>query len=107
VGTSAKRAGHKERVNEGKYDGCILYSYIKIRRMKSVEIVLRMGGGGRGRMLEGISLRYIVSTYVNITLYPPVQLLYVNKKKRNETIQKNLNYKAFISEHISLSIKTH
>jgi hypothetical protein len=24
------RGGHKERVNEGEYGGCILYSYMKI-----------------------------------------------------------------------------
>jgi hypothetical protein len=27
--------------------------------------------GGRGRMLEGVNLRYIESIYVNITMYPP------------------------------------
>jgi hypothetical protein len=45
------------------------------RRMKPVEIVLRREGGreeGRGRMMEEIKLRYIVSTYVNIRMYPPV-----------------------------------
>jgi hypothetical protein len=36
--------------------------------MKPVEIFLRRG---RGRMMEEINLiRYIVSTYVNITIYP-------------------------------------
>jgi hypothetical protein len=30
-------------------------------------------------MIEGVNLRYIVNTYVNITMYPPVQLLYANK----------------------------
>jgi hypothetical protein len=30
--------------------------------------------------MEGVNhLRYIVSTYVNTTMYPPVQLLYANK----------------------------
>jgi hypothetical protein len=46
------------------------------RRMKPVEIVLRRG---RGRMMERVNLRCIVSTYINITMYPPMQLLYVNK----------------------------
>jgi hypothetical protein len=50
------------------------------RRMKPVEIVLRRVEGGRGRMKEEVGLRYIVSIYVNITVYPPIQLLYVNKK---------------------------
>jgi hypothetical protein len=42
--------------------------------MKPIEIVLRNEKGN-----EGANLRYIVSTYVNITMYPPVQLLYANK----------------------------
>jgi hypothetical protein len=33
----------KERVNEGEYCGCILYSRVKNRIMKIVEIVLRRG----------------------------------------------------------------
>jgi hypothetical protein len=37
------------------------------RRMKPVEIVLRRGG--RGRTMEGVNLRHIVST-INITMYP-------------------------------------
>jgi hypothetical protein len=49
-------------------------------KMKPVEIVLRRRGWGRGRTMEGINLRYIVSTYANITMYPLVQLLYTNKK---------------------------
>jgi hypothetical protein len=44
--------------------------------MKLTEIVLKRGEG-RGRMMEGVYLRYIVSTYVNIIMYPPVQLSYV------------------------------
>jgi hypothetical protein len=43
----------KERVNEGKYGGCILYSYIKNRRMKHVEIVLRRGTGKEGEQWRG------------------------------------------------------
>jgi hypothetical protein len=35
-----------------------------------VEIVLRRGKGERGRTMEGVNLRYIVSTCVNITMYP-------------------------------------
>jgi hypothetical protein len=49
------------------------------RRMKPVEIVLRRGKRGRERMMEGANLRYIVSTYVNITMHYPAQLLYANK----------------------------
>jgi hypothetical protein len=29
--------------------------------------------------MEVVNLRYIVSTYVNITMYLPVQILYANK----------------------------
>jgi hypothetical protein len=35
--------------------------------------------GRRERMMEGVNLRYIVSTYVNIITYPLVQPLYDNK----------------------------
>jgi hypothetical protein len=46
------------------------------RRMKPVETVLRKSGKvGKGRPMEGINLRHIVSTYVNITMYPPVQTI--------------------------------
>jgi hypothetical protein len=30
MGTSGRGKRHKERVNEGGYGGCILYSYMKI-----------------------------------------------------------------------------
>jgi hypothetical protein len=46
------------------------------RRMNSVELFKRE----EGRMMEGVNLSYIVSTYVNITMYPYVQLLNANKK---------------------------
>jgi hypothetical protein len=46
--------------------------------MKSLEIVLRREKGGRGRMIEGVNLRYIVSTYGNSTMYPPGQILNAN-----------------------------
>jgi hypothetical protein len=39
------RGGHKKRVNEGEYGGCILYSYMN-KRMKPVETVLRRGEEG-------------------------------------------------------------
>jgi hypothetical protein len=29
--------------------------------------------------MDGVNLRYIVSTYVNIAMYSPVQLVYANK----------------------------
>jgi hypothetical protein len=41
--------------------------------MKPVEIVLRMLWEVKS------NLRYVVSTYVTITMYLPVQLLYTNK----------------------------
>jgi hypothetical protein len=37
--------------------------------------------------MEAVNLRYIISTYVNITMYTPIQILYTNKffkiKKKN------------------------
>jgi hypothetical protein len=41
-------------------------------------------------MVEGVNLRYNVSTYANVTVYSPVQLLYPNKntiKKRDENLK--------------------
>jgi hypothetical protein len=43
----------------------------KNRRMKPVEIVLRRRGRGKRMNDEGVNLRYMVSPYVNITMYPP------------------------------------
>jgi hypothetical protein len=47
------------------------------KRMKSVEIVLKMGDGGRGRMIRGKSKIYCkhICKYHNVS---PVQLLYAN-----------------------------
>jgi hypothetical protein len=41
------------------------------RITKPVEIVLRRGEEGRRGNDRGNKLRYIVSTYINITTYPP------------------------------------
>jgi hypothetical protein len=38
--------------------------------------------------MKGVNLRCIVSTYVNITMYSPVQLLYGNKFKKTKTNKK-------------------
>jgi hypothetical protein len=45
-------------------------------------------------MMEEFQLRYIVSTYVNITIYHPVQLLYANKiiKEQEQDISSNKSY---------------
>jgi hypothetical protein len=55
--------------------------------MKPDEIVLRRQVGEEGEQWRGqIQLRHTVRTYVNITMYPPVQILYANKiinKKEN------------------------
>jgi hypothetical protein len=45
------------------------------RRMKPVEIVLRSGGGEKRKTMERVNLRYVVSTDVNITKYPPVLII--------------------------------
>jgi hypothetical protein len=52
------------------------------RRMKPLEIVLRRGETGKRENDGGVN----VSTYVNITMYLPVQLLYANKilKRKKE-----------------------
>jgi hypothetical protein len=61
--------GHKEEENEGYIWWMYFISICENRRMKPVKIVLRKGGGKRGIMKEGVNLRSIVSTYINITMY--------------------------------------
>jgi hypothetical protein len=51
----------------------LLFTY-ENTRMKPAEIVLR-GEGEKERTMEGVKLRYTVSTHVTITIYSPVQLL--------------------------------
>jgi hypothetical protein len=64
--------GHKERVNEGE----MYFVFIsENRRIKPVRIVLRRGRRGKRGLTH---LKYIVSTHVNNTTYPSVQLSYVN-----------------------------
>jgi hypothetical protein len=63
--------------------------------MKPVEIVLRSEERGWGRMIEGVNLRYILSTYANIKMYPSIQLLYTNKKFF-KTKNSNKNYRWII-----------
>jgi hypothetical protein len=62
--------------------------------MKLVEIVLE-GKGGLGRMMEWVNLiRYIASTYVNVTMKPLLPLIYANKNvktKRKMAWRKNMN----------------
>jgi hypothetical protein len=47
------------------------------KRMKPVEIFQRRKV--IRRMMDVVNLKYIVSKYVNIIMYPPVQILYANK----------------------------
>jgi hypothetical protein len=47
--------------------------------MKPVEIFLRRRGRLRRRTMEWVNIRYFLSAYVNVTVYPPVQLLCANK----------------------------
>jgi hypothetical protein len=37
---------HKERVKEGKYSRNIMYSFMKMKKMKTAETILRMGRVG-------------------------------------------------------------
>jgi hypothetical protein len=49
--------------------------------------------------MEGVNLRYTVSTDVNITTYPPVQRLYANQilKRKKETSSLEVN-----RQHVNL-----
>jgi hypothetical protein len=50
------------------------------RKMNPTEIVLKRDEGKEGEQWrEQIQLRYILNTYVNITMYSPLQLLYAKK----------------------------
>jgi hypothetical protein len=52
--------------------------------MKPIEIVLTRRGEEKGENDgEGKSNWYNVTIYVNITMYPPVQVLYANKFCKN------------------------
>jgi hypothetical protein len=56
--------------------------------MNPTEIVLKRDKGKEGEQWrEQIQLRYILNTYANITIYPPIQLLCTYKiiKKRTGT----------------------
>jgi hypothetical protein len=57
------------------------------RRMKLVEIVLKIGDDGRGRMIEGVNLRYIISTHVN----KMIKWFYYHNERLVQYIQ--INYK--------------
>jgi hypothetical protein len=66
-------AEHKKRVNEGGYYGCILYLYMKIEEGNLLKLVIRKRKEGGGKKVERVNLRYIVKTYVDITIYLTVQ----------------------------------
>jgi hypothetical protein len=71
--------GHKERENEGSgwiWIWWMYFVYLYENRMKSVQIVLRSGERAKKKNNEGINLRYIVSTDVNITM-PPLYSYYM------------------------------
>jgi hypothetical protein len=38
-----------------------------------------------GRIMKEVIVSYVVNTYVNVTMCPPVQLLYANKKIKTHT----------------------
>jgi hypothetical protein len=50
--------------------------------MKPAEIVLKWATEERERMMEGVNLGYIISTYVNITMYPLHNYYMLSNKKR-------------------------
>jgi hypothetical protein len=68
---------HKERGNEGECGGCVLYSYMKSRRMKPVEIALRRRGRGKrendGRGKSKIHCKHLCK-YHNV--FPCTTIIY-------------------------------
>jgi hypothetical protein len=61
-----ERGEHKERVKEGKYGECILYSCTKLnnRIIKPVVIVLRKWGRGIRKNNGGVNLTIIYSKHI-------------------------------------------
>jgi hypothetical protein len=73
---------HKERVNEDECGWLYFVCLYEKKRMKPVEIVLRKGKERRGRTTEWVNLAKTCCKHLcKITMYPPVQLLYANKKQ--------------------------
>jgi hypothetical protein len=38
-------------------------------KMRTAETILRMGKAGQKTMMQGVNLKYIVSTFINVTMY--------------------------------------
>jgi hypothetical protein len=55
----------------------ILYSHVWNGTVRHIETILRRGERGDKWMMEGVNLRYIVSTFINVPMYP----LYNNNNK--------------------------
>jgi hypothetical protein len=72
--------GAQGKRESGRIQWMYFASIYENRRIKPVEIVQEREGGRR-ETEEGINLRYIISTYINIIMYPSVQPLYVNTIK--------------------------
>jgi hypothetical protein len=69
--------------------------------MKPVEIILSRGWGTKRENDGGVHLRSIVSTYINIKMYPPVQILYANKIIKNSKSCTNLKLDAWVMFELS------
>jgi hypothetical protein len=63
---------HKEGGNEGEYGRYILYLHMRICKTETCQNCSKKRGKTRREMMEGVNLRYIISTYVNFTKYSPV-----------------------------------
>jgi hypothetical protein len=61
---------------EGKYGGYSLYMCIKTEQWNLLKGLEGGDEGEWGRMMEG--WRYIVSTYINVTMKPPGILIHAN-----------------------------
>jgi hypothetical protein len=54
--------------------------------MRPAEIILRRGDGEKRRIMEEVNLRYNMSTFVNVTIYPQYNNMPINYFKYYQTM---------------------
>jgi hypothetical protein len=60
---------YKERISEHECDRNIMYSYMKMEKYDLLKLFKEWGGRIKENV-GGVNLRYSVSTFANVTMYP-------------------------------------